>query len=44
MDYEQILYDKMCRGCLFEKDCHDDAKNCDEYLEELEKYERNGNH
>ena len=36
-DLEQLLYQRLCRGCLNEKQCHDTCEYCEEYLGELEK-------
>lgn len=34
---EEIVYSRMCNGCLREKQCHNDAYYCDKFLTELEK-------
>ena len=36
---EEVIYNKLCRGCPKEKRCHDDCEHCEEYLEEVERYE-----
>lgn len=32
---EEKVYNKMCRGCPYEKECHDKCENCDDYLDEV---------
>lgn len=42
VEFEYQLYQAMCRGCHKEKQCHDDAEQCDDFLEALERGEQNG--
>ena len=37
MPIEEYLYEKLCRGCPKEKQCHDNCEYCSRYLEELDK-------
>ena len=37
LSIEQLLYEKLCRGCMCEKKCHDKKEVCQNYLEELDK-------
>ena len=37
MPIEDILYEKLCRGCPKEKQCHDKKEHCKSYLEQLDK-------
>lgn len=37
MPIEEILYEKLCRGCPKEKQCHDNCEHCNKYLEQLDK-------
>lgn len=32
---EQLVYSKMCCGCLKEKFCHEECETCEEYDKEL---------
>ena len=40
MDIEQILYNKMCCGCIKEKFCHEECEYCDAFLDALENYDK----
>ena len=40
---EYELYKIMCRGCRKEKQCHDDATQCEDFLEALENVEHSNN-
>lgn len=32
---EEMVYHRMCSGCLKEKECHDNCEQCDDYLDEV---------
>ena len=34
---EQMIYSKMCCGCLKEKYCHEECETCEEYEQALER-------
>lgn len=38
-NYERV-YEKMCIGCEYEIQCHQNCENCDEFMEELERLEQ----
>ena len=37
LSIEQLLYEKLCRGCMCEKKCNKEGTYCQNYLEELDK-------
>lgn len=40
---ETFIYERLCRGCKKEKQCHDNCEHCKDYFKELDNYEYDNN-
>ena len=38
-DFEELLYERLCKRCPNQRMCHDTCEYCEEYLEEEERHD-----